>query len=198
MVARVKLRAIEQHLRVIDRDGVIGDIIECGVAAGGSGALLGLWLPRAIHPRRLHLFDTFEGLPAPTTDDPDYEKAVQWIGGCRGTLEDVTAMLLRVGVDLSAVTCVKGLFQDTIPQRLPARIAFAHLDGDWYDSTRHALTAVWPRLSLGGRVQLDDYGAWEGCRKAVDEFVSVMGVRLHLIPMGGAWFARVVSTGPDR
>jgi asparagine synthase (glutamine-hydrolysing) len=68
---------------------------------------------------------------------------------------------------------VKGLFEDTWPSHAPKQIAFAHLDCDWYDPVKYCLDAVAERLSPGGRIVLDDYNAWGGCRTATDEFISV-------------------------
>ena len=168
----VRLRSLERHLRAVDAEGIEGDVVECGVAAGGSATLLGLWLTRAKSQRRLFLCDTFAGLPSPTEEDPDYENAVAWTGQCLGSLVDVRERLEQSGVDLMRVKFVEGLFQETLPHPEMRRLAFVHLDGDWYDSTITCLRALWPLLNRGGRIQLDDYGVWQGCRKATDEFLA--------------------------
>lgn len=190
MLTRERLRGLESHLRAIDRHRVPGAVVECGVAAGGSAALLGLWLTRAHSPRPLFLFDTFEGLPAPTIDDPDYDTAIHFTGRFRGELADIQAMFARLGIT-AQTTYAKGLFQDTLPHPDLTRVAFAHLDGDWYDSTAHCLRHLWPLLSPGGRIQFDDYGAWQGCRKAVDEFLAAHGpLTLHRVDSHGVWLER--------
>src|SRR5262245_48140404 len=84
----VRLKALEQHVATIERERIPGVVAECGVAAGGSAAVLGMALDRWSSDRALYLFDTFEGLPAPSANDPDYENAVKWTGQCRGTLTD--------------------------------------------------------------------------------------------------------------
>jgi hypothetical protein len=186
-----RLLTLERHLRTVHRRRIPGAVVECGVAAGGSAALMGLWLTRHQSDKPLVLFDTFDGLPAPTTNDPDYEKAIAWTGECRGTRSDVEAMFRRMGIDLTRVALVEGLFQDTIPAYMPSSIAMLHLDGDWYDSTRHCLEHLWPQVSIGGRVQIDDYGAWQGCRKATDEFLARhRRLRLHVIDATGVWLEK--------
>jgi predicted O-methyltransferase YrrM len=183
---------LEAHLQAIERGGISGVVVECGVAAGGSAALMGSWLTHHAPGRRLVLFDTFAGLPSPTVDDPDYDKAVEWTGACRGTVDEVTELFQRHGIDMTRVTFVEGLFQDTIPAKAPDQIAVAHLDGDWYASTKHCLEHLWPRISVGGRVQLDDYGFWQGCRKATDEFLArTRNVRTAQIDQQGLWLEKL-------
>lgn len=167
-----RLKMLEQHVRRIERRGIAGDVVECGVAEGGSAALLGLTLDRNASSRNLYLFDTFEGLPPPTAGDPDYNEAIKWTGECRGELQDVKQLFDRLGVNSERVRFVQGLFEQTLPSTPLPAVALAHLDGDWYDSTRTCLTNLWPVLSVGGIIQLDDYGRWKGCRKAVDEFLG--------------------------
>ena len=189
-----RLLALEAHLRAVHRHNVPGAIVECGVAAGGSAALIGLWLRQRQSGRPLVLFDTFAGLPAPNANDPDYADAVAWAGKCVGTRADVTALFERQGVDLTHVVFVEGMFQDTIPRHAPPSIALLHLDGDWYDSTKHCIENLWPRVSPGGRVQIDDYGCWQGCRKAVDEFRATNpGVRLRWIDDQGVWLRKPMA-----
>jgi len=167
-----RLKALEQHVAYIERQRIPGVVVECGVAAGGSAAVLGMALDRWASKRALYLFDTFEGLPAPSENDPDYDRAVQWTGQCRGTLEDVQALFKRLRMTTDRLKFVQGLFQNTVPQTETGGIALAHLDGDWYESTLTCLKAVWPRLTVGGVLQLDDYGTWQGCRTATDEFFA--------------------------
>jgi O-methyltransferase len=181
-----RLKMLERHVRDIERRHVPGDVLECGVAAGGSAALLGKSLERLKSERTLYLFDTFEGLPPPTRDDPDYDDAVAWTGQCRGTVEEVKALFNSLSIPESRVRYMQGLFQDTLPDAPMRSVALAHLDGDWYESTRTCLTSVWPRLSVGGIIQLDDYGRWKGCRRAVDEFFAGRGNDIALRPIDEA------------
>ena len=129
--------------------------------------------------RNLWLFDTFEGLPAPTADDPDYEIAKLLTGKCRGQLEEVRELFLSCGT-ADGVHFVKGLFQDTLPLNPIDRIALLHIDGDWYDSVRICLESLYDKVVPGGIIQFDDYGYWKGARKAVDEFLQQRGIKQPL------------------
>jgi Macrocin-O-methyltransferase (TylF) len=175
------LRSLYEAARYIVKQGIRGCAVECGVARGGSGATIATALSEVDLSRQVILFDTFEGLPAPTLDDPDYERAVHFTGKCRGGLEEVDNLFRHLG--LSNYRLIKGMFQETLPTANTGDIGLLHLDGDWYESTLACLDNLWDRVSEGGVVQVDDYGEWQGCKKAVDEFFDRRGVnvRLHYI-----------------
>ena len=181
MVQPSRLKALERFATTCTAPGVF---MECGVARGGTALLLGLIAAK--RQRDLWLFDTFEGLPPPTENDPDYDRAVLDTGTCRGELSEVQALLTEYGV-WDRTRAVKGLFQNTLPETSIPSIAFLHLDGDWYDSTMTCLTHLWPHVSSGGIVQFDDYGAWQGCRKAVDEFFGGINLPTQRIDHHGVW-----------
>lgn len=167
-----RLKSLHDAVRETAGRGVAGDIVECGVARGGSALLMSLSARRVAPGRTLWLFDTFEGLPEPDAAvNPDVELARQFTGECRGPEADVLALLTRLAPQ-QAVRTVRGLFADTMLQPPVERIAMMHVDGDWYESVKPCLDALWPRLSPGGLAQVDDYGSWLGCRRAVDEFVA--------------------------
>jgi hypothetical protein len=176
---------------IADHD-IVGDIVECGVWRGGSSmaaALMLLGLDRA--DRRLYLFDTFQGMSPPTQHDrrardlTDAEKLLNsasredkiW---CYSPLEEVRRNLASTGYPGERLAFVEGRVEETIPARAPERIALLRLDTDWYESTRHELEHLFPRLSVGGVLIVDDYGAWEGARRAVDEYIEKTGARLML------------------
>lgn len=176
MLSRPRLRELESVVRTAVISEIPGEVVECGTAAGGSAALMALWLKRLQSQKKIYVFDTFEGLPAPTTQDPDYNKALPWTGKCRGDLDQVHGLFRDLEV-LDRAVFVKGLFQDTLPTFDCPPIAVLHLDGDWYESTMTCLRHLWDHVSPGGYVQIDDYGAWQGCKKAVDEFLTDRGIR---------------------
>lgn len=188
MLSKERLYALERSIQRIHREGIPGDVAECGTCRGGSAALMALWLKRLKSDRKIYVFDTFEGLPPPTRDDPDYDKAAQFVGKCHGALEQVQELFRSLGV-LDRAVFVKGLFQDTLPVTPLPTLALLHLDGDWYESTRVCLDHLWDRVSPGGIIQIDDYGAWEGCSRAVDEFFREFGITspLHTIDYTGRW-----------
>lgn len=154
-----------------------GDVVECGVALGGSAAIFGGVI--ADHPkfgeRDLHLFDTFEGLPPPTKEDGP--KAVGMEGHCAGPIDSVCAALAEVG--LKSYSIVPGRIEETL--RDPeisglddCMISLLHIDVDWYEGTKVCLELM-PKMVKGGVVIVDDYGFWPGCKQACDEWFSKHG-----------------------
>jgi predicted O-methyltransferase YrrM len=179
MAGPARLRALYEGVQWAVARRVPGDVVECGTARGGSAALLGLALRRLEDPRTVWAFDTFAGMPPATDGDPDLEIARLYTGSCRGDVHDVEALLRRLDL-LRQTRLVKGLFQDTIPTAPLGAIAFLHVDGDWYESVKVCLAQLFDRVSPGGVIQIDDYGHWEGARKAVDEFLKGRGLRPSL------------------
>ena len=160
--------------------GIPGDVVECGSARGGSAALMGLTLKSLGAHRNLWLFDTFEGLPPPSAADPDHDIAELYTGAFRGGDDEVGALFERLGI-LEGTRMVKGLFQDTLPTAEVGAVAVLHLDGEWYESVRVCLEQLYDRVSPGGVIQFDDYGHWEGARRAVDEFLERRLIRAPLL-----------------
>ena len=178
MCSNARLRGLYRSLQyVVDRN-IPGEVVECGCARGGSAALMGLTLRRLRSPKKLWLFDTFEGLPAPTLQDPDFALADLFTGTCIGTLDEVRELFTRL--DLANVEFVKGLFQETLSDTPIRQISLLHIDGDWYESVRVSLHSLYDKVAPGGVIQLDDYGYWQGARKAADEFIAERGIRVPL------------------
>ncbi len=187
---------------VVER-GIPGDMVECGVWRGGSALLIGLamlaaegrsprrgWLRRP-RPRKIWLYDTFEGMTAPTERDVDltgtaaatymaeHSDEGRW---CCADEADMRKLMALEGFGPGDIEIVKGDVVQTLRTRRPNRIALLRLDTDWYESTRAELEVLYPRLSRGGVLIIDDYGHWEGARQAVDEFFArEPGVLLHRI-----------------
>lgn len=192
MASNARLRALHDAVKHVVSARIAGDIVECGSARGGSAALLALALDAAGSERALWIFDTFEGMPEPSANDPDQKLARKYVGTCRGTLEDVTALFRSLHI-LQRARMVKGLFQDTLKNAPVEQIALLHLDGDWYDSVMTCLQTLYDKVSTGGIVQIDDYGYWEGARKAIDDFFRQRGLpvpELRYIDYAGRQFVK--------
>ncbi|MCA3439471.1 MAG: class I SAM-dependent methyltransferase [Rhodobacter sp.] len=181
-----------QAARYVAERGIPGDIVECGVWRGGSALLAGLavraaeirrprrkWL--ASRRRRLWLYDTFEGMTVPTDQDVDLTgtSAAQYMAEhsdegrwCYADEADVRQVLASEGFGPKDVEIVRGDVAKTLRASRPRRIALLRLDTDWYESTKAELELLFPRLSRGGVLIIDDYGHWEGARQAVDEFFA--------------------------
>jgi O-methyltransferase len=172
--------------------GIPGDIVECGVWRGGSMMAIALTLLRqGDQTRDLYLFDTFEGMPPPTAQDVDFkgrDAASQVVSGTQAdgrswlyaSLEDVREAVLSTGYDAARVHFVKGKVEDTLPDRAPQQISLLRLDTDWYESTRHELLHLYPRLARAGVLILDDYGHWQGARQATDEYLAEQRIPMLL------------------
>ncbi len=177
-----------------------GDIIECGVAEGGSALLLSRLCQEKSNKRSIWLFDSFMGLPEPTNDDFISGKTGFHIrplpkGSCLGTIESVSELLfIKYKLDKSKINLIKGWFQDTLPIHNDKidNIAILRLDGDWYESTKCCLEYLYSKVVSGGYVILDDYVSCYGCKKATDEFLNKHSiiVDLQLDGRGGAYFVK--------
>lgn len=170
-------------------NGIEGAVVECGVWRGGSSMLAALTLLELGDTRRtIYLYDTYEGMPAPTAEDGMRAESKWQTKAARGeldswccaSLEEVKANMLGTGYPLERLVFIRGKVEETIPSDAPERIALLRLDTDWYESTRHELEHLFPRLARGGILAVDDYGTWEGARKATDEYLAVHGKGLFL------------------
>jgi len=189
-----RLANLHKAVGLVTAEGIPGDIVECGVARGGSSALLGMALERTGQTdRRLWLLDSFEGMPEPSVErDADYEEARKYVGTCRGDEAEVVDLVRRLAPRIEAVTVV-GRYEETLPTAtLPPSVAVLHVDCDWYDPVKLVLNTFWSRVSPGGVVQIDDYFGWKGCRRAVDEFLGSAqpGVTWERIDTSGIWMRR--------
>jgi hypothetical protein len=178
-----RLAAIIHAVKHVVQHGVPGDIAECGVWRGGSMMAVALTLQSLGEANRaLYLYDTFEGMPAPTPRDRSFDgcdaeallRTAQRGTGiwCYAGLDDVQQNLFSTGYPRDKLVFVKGKVEETIPLQMPRVLSLLRLDTDWYESTLHGLTHLYPRLSCGGVLIIDDYGHWQGARAAVDEYFA--------------------------
>jgi len=169
--------SLYQAVRHAVRYRIPGDFVECGVYAGGMSLLAALtFLRLGDTSRHLYLYDTYEGMPPPTAEDSEAARQAYEANTKDGKkwaakgLEEVRAVLSQSGYPAEKIHFVKGMVEDTIPARAPETIAILRLDTDFYTSTLHELTHLYPRLSRGGSLIIDDYGYMPGARQAVDEY----------------------------
>ncbi len=182
-------RAIEY----IITNNIPGDLVECGVWRGGSMmAVARVLLRHGQTHRNLFLFDTFEGMPKPLSLDVTFDNQSGlkiWEKSrtsdhnnkfCYASLNDVEAAMTSTGYPRDKLHFVKGKVEETIPREAPAQISLLRLDTDWYESTRHELEHLFPRLAKGGILIIDDYGCWKGSQKATDEYIQKAKIPLFL------------------
>lgn len=197
MTSAERIFGLVEAVKYITTNDIQGDIVECGVWKGGSMMCIAEVLKQQQDDRRrLFMYDTYEGMSAPTSNDVSFagEKADALLrkenrekdpGGvwAYSSLGDVQQAMRLTGYDESLINFVKGKVEDTIPATLPGSIALLRLDTDWYESTKHELTHLFPLLVKGGVLIIDDYGFWKGARKAVDEYIAENKIQILLCRM---------------
>lgn len=147
-------------------EGIGGDFVECGVYAGAQCGAMALACHKHTEPRKIHLFDSFQGIPqAGPMDDPLLS------GESVSSLENTKHYMDLWGIDPERLVYHVGWFKDTVPAAEIESIAILRLDGDLYESTKVCLKHLYPHLSAGGFCIIDDY-ALHGCRMAVKEYLA--------------------------
>ena len=196
MTSPERLMALCEATEYVINHEVPGDIVECGVWRGGSMAAVArtiINLDTSI--RELWMYDTYEGMSEPTDKDVDFlgrdaahllatenqqiidDPTSIW---CNSPLSGVKATMQETGYNSDYIRYVVGKVEETLPQQVPDQIALLRLDTDWYESTKCELEHLFPRLVPGGVLIVDDYGHWEGCRRAVDEYFADHGIKFLL------------------
>jgi len=186
MTSKERMYELIQSVKYIITNNIQGDILECGVWKGGSIMIIAKTLiDLNCKNKELFLFDTFTGMPKPTKEDHNivrdlpaseiFEK--QKINENSSTwnsisLNQVQNAVYSTGYPKEKFHFVKGKVEDTIPNNSPDCISLIRLDTDFYQSTKHELKHLFPRLSKGGVLIIDDYGHYSGAKQAVDEYFS--------------------------
>jgi O-methyltransferase len=213
MTSIERLYGLYKGVQYIAAAEIPGDLMECGVWRGGSCMLMASTLLALGKPdRRIFMFDTFEGHPAPDPErDVDlwgnrayeewrsqtHEGAIKGWG--RAPLDEVMDNLQSTGYPRTLLRFVKGMVENTAPCNLPEQLALLRLDTDWYASTRAALAHFYPLLAPGGVLILDDYGHYQGQRQAVDEYFQAIGQYLlfHRIDYSCRVAVKPAMVGPQ-
>jgi O-methyltransferase len=185
-VARLRSLWMLAHLVLSERTP--GSFVECGCWNGGSGALLAK--VASADERKTWLFDSFEGLPAPSSRDVTGWGELGKAGDFVGTEANVREVLGLTGVPNGAVQIVKGWFEDTLKSTHTGPIALLHVDVDWHDSAVTVLDTLYDRIAAGGILIIDDYGFWQGLREAVDSFVAKHHLTVNQGAYPGVWIRK--------
>jgi len=211
MTSPERLWSLLGAVRHVVDTNVAGDFVECGVWRGGSVMAMAKKLDGlGIGDRRIWLYDTFTGMTPPTSVDIEAGSGVTaeemlattavqdgdnvW---CVAGRADVEANVRSTGYPFEQFTFVEGDVSQTLRQAVPENIALLRLDTDWYESTKTELEVLYPRLSVGGVCIFDDYGHWQGARRAVDEYFDSLGYRpyMHPIDYSGRVLIKTVENG---
>jgi O-methyltransferase len=189
MTSVERIYALIQAVRYVSANAIAGAIVECGVWKGGSMMAAAMTLLRRQDTTRdLYLFDTFEGMSEPTGKDVDYsgKRASDLLSEdegykCAGApLEQVKKVLYATGYPREKLHFVAGKVEETLPAGAPQAISLLRLDTDWYASTKHELVHLFPRLTRGGVIIIDDYGHWRGSQQACDEYFAENSIPILL------------------
>lgn len=193
MTSPERIFSLCQSVKYIVANQIPGDIVECGVWKGGSMMAVAKTLMKLNNCNKdLYLFDTFEGMTKPSQEDIDYkglsaskfllkyQKSKNKDYLCYASLEEVKEAMEKTGYDINRVHFIKGKVEETIPSFAPEAISILRLDTDWYESTKHELNHLFPRIVHGGVLIIDDYGHWQGSRQAVDEYIEKNQIKILL------------------
>jgi len=193
MTSRARMYALYQATKFVVQAKIPGALAECGVWRGGSMMLVARTLvDLAATDRTLYLYDTFEGMSRPSEHDvtlrgghaalPEWERHRRGVMDrlrklfyrhwYEGGLDAVRRNLASTGYPADRIVYVPGKVEDTLPGTGPEQLALLRLDTDWYESTKHELECLYPRLAARGILIIDDYGYWAGAKQAVDEYFA--------------------------
>lgn len=188
-----RLNGLCEAIRYIINNDIEGDIVECGVWRGGGMLAASHTLMQLKNTSKdIYLYDTFDGMPPPDEHDFDHsgvsakdlleqsDKNDSTSVWCFADLKDVKNTMSLTDYPKSQIHYIEGKVEDTIPNTVPEKISLLRLDTDWYQSTRHELIHLFPKISQGGILIIDDYGHWEGAKAAVDEYLQENNLQIFL------------------
>lgn len=195
MVGHRRLENVRDCLECVLADGVPGDLVETGVWRGGTVIFMRAVLTvYGVGNRRVWAADSFQGLPRPTPGYYENDVDLHQHGELAVSLDQVKENFRRYGMLDDQVRFLPGWFNDTLPSAPIETIALLRLDGDMYESTMVALRSLYPKVSRGGFVIIDDYGALEVCRQAVHDFRDEHGIcdEIVAVDWSGAYWRKGV------
>ncbi|RMH68590.1 MAG: macrocin O-methyltransferase [Gemmatimonadetes bacterium] len=194
MIGRKRLENVEYCLNEIIKNDIPGDLIECGVWHGGVCIFMrGVLAVHEISDRTVWVADSFEGLPLPERpEDEPLQLHKENVPGLSVSLQTVQENFRRYDLLDSQVKFVKGWFKDTLPTVSVQQLALLRVDGDLFGSTWQVLTALYEKVSAGGFVIIDDYGAVPQCKSAVQKFrqTHTITAPLHPIDWTGVYWQK--------
>lgn len=196
MIGLRRLESLEQCVLQALSENVPGDLVETGVWRGGASILMKAVLAALEeHERKVWVVDSFQGLPRPdpTRFPADAGPALSDFNAYLGvSLDEVKANFARYGLLNEQVRFIEGWFSESLPNAPIERIAVLRADGDLYESTMDILDNLYGKVSPGGFIIIDDYGALQSCRSAVDDFRAAHGITdaIQTIDWTGVYWRR--------
>jgi len=192
MTSHQRIQSLIRSVEYIIQSNVGGDFVECGVWKGGSIMTIALTLKRLkTENRDIFLYDTFSGMSTPTGSDVDWHgksalktfnelKTNDGSNWCRSSIDEVKNNILTTNYPQEKIHYVQGKVEETLRKFTPEKIALLRLDTDFYESTKSEMEHLFPKLTEGGILIIDDYGAWKGSRLAIDEYFEKNNLKLFL------------------
>lgn len=195
MIGMARLDNVQQCVEDALANGVEGDLIEAGVWRGGTTIFMrGILKAHDVHDRRVVVADSFAGLPAPDAEKYPADEGVDLSGiaSLAVPVKNVRAHFHRYSLLDDQVEFVEGWFRDTLPALSDRKWAVIRLDGDLYESTMDGLERLYPNLSVGGYLIMDDYGGYKSCREAVHDYRNKHGIEepIQQVDWTGAYWRR--------
>lgn len=183
MIGLKRLDNIQTCIEQVVKEDIPGDLIETGVWRGGATIFMRAVLKSlGVTNRTVWVADSFEGLPKPEKMHVADKKDINYAFGFLAIdLEQVKSNFKRYHMLDEQVKFLKGWFKDTLPEAPINKLSLLRLDGDMYGSTMVALEHLYPKLSKGGYIIIDDYGAVQGCKKAVEDYRKNNGIYEDII-----------------
>lgn len=193
MTSPERMYALYKSVQYVIENGISGNFVECGVWKGGSSMVIALTLLKlGIKDRTIYLYDTFEGMSEPGKEDKSFagDPAAKLLGQedkfadssiwCYSSIDEVKRNMASTLYPSQHIHFVKGKVEDTLRTSKPGKISLLRLDTDWYESTKVELQILYPLLERNGVLIIDDFGHWEGAKKAVVEYFTQMGLNNFL------------------
>jgi O-methyltransferase len=199
MIGLRRLDNLQACIEDVLEQGIPGDLMETGVWRGGAAIFMrGVLKCYGVEDRVVWAADSFAGLPPPDPDryPADKHQTLHRLSFLAVSLAQVQANFARYGLLDEQVRFLQGWFRDTLPRAPMKRLAVLRLDGDLYESTMEALVHLYPKLSVGGYLIVDDYAAVPACRQAVDDFRLAQGITEEMVPIDwdGVYWRRTCAT----
>lgn len=194
MTSIERMNSLYEAVKYIEKNNIPGDIVECGVWRGGSSMLVAKTLKSLNSENRsIYLYDTFSGMSEPTENDfkeglnkKDVfnmwkkSQSNSYNDWCYAPISVVKNNLFKTKYNKDKLVFIKGKVEETIPKKIPKKISILRLDTDWYESTYHELTHLFPLLVKGGVLIIDDFGSWQGAKKAVLDYFEENNIKIFL------------------
>jgi hypothetical protein len=165
---------VYQSLKYIRDNSIPGDLVECGCALGGVAIFMRLCLTRWGMDRTIHLFDTFVGPPIGSRDTIHGGQELVWSAAMENHRVGTEENIIDVTGSLEGFRIVEGFVEQTLPATTMPELALLRLDTDFYESTKIEFELLYPKLRRGGVLIIDDYGYFQGSRRATDEYLATI------------------------